>query len=235
MICTAYLLTVLLHLSFASVGWFERYQAYLLIGGVFVVLLVAQHALASHYARAVNWALLAALLILPAEKFRLTTYAPLACHNIYKQQYQMGEFLREYYPQRTAMVNDLGLVAFLHGGPLVDVWGLGSHEVLRARKDGRFFHPSYVQRLAGNHHVDVIAIYDIALRGVKPKSWVKVASWDLEATWWGDRRRRPFLGIPPAWPAVVFYAPSALAAEELGRNLRAFEPRLPAGMAVEYF
>jgi hypothetical protein len=234
-LCTAFLITAVLHVTFAAVGWFDRYQAYLLISGTFVVLLIAGEMVGQRRRRVATLLFLAALIVLPGKKWMLTALAPLACHNIYKQQYQMGRFMQSYYADRAVMVNDLGLVAYLHGGPLVDLLGLGSHEVLRARLDGRMLDPMYVQQLAAADRVEVIAIYEIAAGRRTPPAWVKVATWELGESWWGPRFGRSPIGIPPAWSRLVFYAPSASAAPELARNLRAFAPQLPPDEGVEYF
>ena len=65
----------------------------------------------------------------------LLVMTPLATTNTYSIQYQLGQFLGESYRGRGVAVNDLGYVTWFHAGPVVDIIGLGSFEVLQAKRD----------------------------------------------------------------------------------------------------
>src|SRR5690606_34374316 len=56
---------------------------------------------------------------------------PIAVRNTQDQQIQMGRFARTFYAGERIGVNDVGAVAFLHGGPIVDFMGLATDDVQR--------------------------------------------------------------------------------------------------------
>lgn len=69
--------------------------------------------------------------ISPIVRVNSVLYTPLATHNIYEQQYQMGLFISEYYQNETIFLNDIGAPTFLADIHLIDRNGLGTTEVAR--------------------------------------------------------------------------------------------------------
>ena len=135
---------ILLHVMFADIVNYFRYDAYLaalaliavvsnlqLAGGFFA----AQFLSSKGYGYYINRAclLVAALyLVLPLLNrggiaLRDTpTYAK----NIYQQQVQMAFFLKTYFSGETIVANDIGAISFFDDIRLVDLWGLASIEQL---------------------------------------------------------------------------------------------------------
>ncbi|MEY4763966.1 MAG: hypothetical protein RI907_639 [Pseudomonadota bacterium] len=126
-------------LVLGRVGWLGRYEAFMAAW----LLVMALHA-ASRYpwgrAQAepprvgvpqwpVRW-LLGLCLCVPA-LWTCTLRTPQACLNTQRQQVVMAELARQL--GRPVAVNDLGLVAWRSGQHVVDLWGLGSPEVLARR------------------------------------------------------------------------------------------------------
>lgn len=64
---------------------------------------------------------------------------PLAASDLYEQQYQMARLAQSFY-RRAVAVNDLGLVAHGNNNYALDLWGLGSEQVRKARTAGQAGH-----------------------------------------------------------------------------------------------
>lgn len=203
-----------LHVLFANVGWFDRYQAYLVIAGV-ALLLRCVARLAPAGSRTVGWAIAITLFALTIPRLELLTTVPDAARNIHDQQQQMAQFFDEQYAGVPIAVNDLGYVAWLHDGPVLDLAGLGSFEVLDATK-ARRADRTYFADLARRDGVQVVAVYQRLFGGIIPDTWIPVETWCLD---------EPI--VTAADGCVTFYGTSATAAYDLGIALDAFAPRLP--------
>ena len=95
------LVAVGLHVTFAQVGFFERYEAYL-IGLLCLALLAVGTLLLSESdrvptARAVIPCVIAVLMLFTATKSSLTLKVPVAVDDTYQQRYQAGRFLARYW------------------------------------------------------------------------------------------------------------------------------------------
>src|SRR5690606_22346734 len=89
---------------------------------------------------------------------------------IERQQHQMGRFLDEHYDGRGVLVNDLGWVAYLHDGPVLDVAGLGSHPIVRAQKEGRLDR-AVVEAEAAAQGTEVAVVFDRWFADAVPGGW----------------------------------------------------------------
>lgn len=155
---TAFAVAGVLHVTFASVGWYERYQAYLLALGLYLVLAVVSEVVVPRWREATLGCLAIALVVLSGPRVGLLTNSPLASSNTYRQQYQLGRFMDRYYDGEPIAVQDLGYVAQRHDGPVLDFNGLGSHEVLDLLRDGDFDKQA-MRDLVRRHRVEAIALY----------------------------------------------------------------------------
>ncbi len=63
---------------------------------------------------------------------------PPAARNIYEMQYQMAVFLHRYYPEGPVAVNDIGAVSYFNDFPMLDLYGLASMDVARAKIGGTY-------------------------------------------------------------------------------------------------
>ena len=133
----------------------------------------------------------------------------------------MARFMRAEYPSMPVAVNDLGLMAYRHNGPVLDLIGLGNDEVLRARREGRFTE-SFIEDITTRRRVEIAIIYDQWVRA--PSSWIKVAEWQ-------SLRRQ----ISPAFSTVSFYATSGPAAARLADRMSTFQRTLPSTVEVRIF
>jgi hypothetical protein len=213
----------LLHIAFASIGWFYRYEAYLVALGVVTVgmCLPAAH---RGVGRRGTFQTLAILLILAAPLLvrSVEPRVSKACRNIYEQQYQMGLFLHDYYTGRTVVANDVGAVNYLADVRCLDLVGLASVEVARLRVE-RKWDAQRLQQLVESKDAAVAVVYDSWIDDIPgmtpvPGNWRKAGQWKIADN------------VICGNDTVSFYALSSAEFEPLVAHLAAFSPRLPASV-----
>lgn len=226
--------TVILHLELASVGWFFRYESYLLATGVAVIGATLARLLPPprelwRIARAEKVRVIAAVVgvvILSAPVWRRAIAAnnntPQACRNIYEQQMQTARFLSAQFPDKRVAVNDIGAVAWLDNGDVVDLVGLATLAVAEAKHlklDTAMSREDFVRLTAG---VQVAVIYDDWFKENNlPSTWLRVARWTIR-----DNKSCAF-------PTVAIYATDPERYPEVIDAVRAFQPKLPQRLFVE--
>ena len=176
---------ILAHLAAGQIGWWERYEVYMLVTGVLLVIYLARgffqglfwsswnrRGWAGHLWPPLNILLLgglASLLGLPY--FGTFGLTPLASANIYEQQYQMHRFVVDY-------------LRAPGGGQRPGLGGLPK-PALRARPVGAGLRrgagrpaiqagPAWMERMVQARAVRLVMIYDTWLP-TRPESWVRVA------------------------------------------------------------
>lgn len=215
-----------LHFTFAQVGWFDRYQAYLVAYGLFVLLLVGSEArlgdlLAENQARSFRAALIAVLLLtLCVTKITLTTEVPRGVADTYQQRFQAGQFLERYYRDEPIATGELGYISFFHRGPITDFYGLGDFEVLQMRRRYGQKPPAAAwAHLAAKRGFDVAAVYPLTIFLDTPNDWILVGTWTMP--------RAPFTAFDNTFQ---FWATTPEAVAPLAQHLRSFAPSLPRGV-----
>jgi hypothetical protein len=212
------------HVLFARMGWYERYQAYLIALGVYAALeLMADRLSAGSRPPARSWVvpgLVAVALLFTGSKPAAVFKAHEAVEETYDQRYQVARFLDRYYDGEPVATGELGYVSLAHDGPLTDVFGLGDYEVLQEwqRADDRPG-PTYWRELAERRGVDVVALYPQTLGDDIPEEWIHVGEWDL------DR----WITTAPS-PVFTFYATNPDGVQPLREHLEEFGPELPDGV-----
>lgn len=223
---------ILAHLAAGQIGWWERYEVYMLVTGVLLVIYLARgffqglfwsswnrRGWTGHLWPPLNILLLgglASLLGLPY--FGTFGLTPLASANIYEQQYQMHRFVVDYLRAPVA-VNDLGWVAFQNPNYVLDLWGLASAEALANRQIQAG--PAWMERMVQARAVRLVMIYDTWLP-TRPESWVRVAR--LRLGW-----KKTVVG----GDTVSFYVPDPQSAASMRALLAEFKPSLPPGVRLE--
>jgi hypothetical protein len=230
-----FLLMFAQHMALARIGWFFRYEAYLIAASIFVVGLLAGPAmpppavLFRHWKekrRVIKCLALALALGLWLPQFSYGLYAlydtPIAMKNSYDQQCQMAAFVQRYYRGSTVGVNDIGAVSFLAQAHVIDLWGLAHHTIYKARLAGQF-DTKLLQRVCDEEKVQMAMVYD---------EWF-VGNLGLPPNW----RRVGFLRIENnlvcASGVVSFYAVNAAAAAKMTREFREFAACVPADVHLE--
>jgi hypothetical protein len=211
---------------FAQVGWYERYQAYLIALGLYLVLCLLAELPAAGPAAAPRWAApaLACLLALFAgNKPAGVVRAGDAMTDTYEQRYQAAQFLQRYYDGEPVATGELGYISLFHRGPITDVFGLGDHEVLQEweRVNDERPGPEFWEALVQRRGVDVVVVYPLTLYRVVPDSWIQVGTIGV------DR----FVSTAPG-PRLTVLATRPEAVDRLHDSLEDFRDDLPPGARI---
>lgn len=226
-ILTIFLLSSLIHAVFGGFGWFYRYEAYLIVLGA-LHLLIQFYAWLEGGARKYNphFSLLLGVALLctvnlPLRSINSWRNFVRSTYNIYEQQYQMALFLSQFYNHRTVAANDIGAISYLGDVHIIDLWGLASNEVTRARK-GNYWEAGFLQKFVLDQKADIAIVYESWFPPQLIANWQKAGTWQVSYSHTlGDTK-------------VSFYAIDPQQAEELKNNLRRFSRQLPADVKVEY-
>ena len=215
----AVLVAAALNVVLGNLGWYGRYNAYLVAAcyGVLFPLAADPNSVRAVAAvrrlpgRGLTVGVLALVLFAAPVQLLRASWLPTAGSEIYRQQGQMARFLADSYAGEAVAVSDLGFVAWRHDGPEVDLWGLASIEVVRALRGNRY-DVAFMDALVREHGVRAIVIYDSWFEDQRdgvPGSWVPVEEWCLEGGTIRIVGRR----------CVTWYGPTADDAAELRRRL----------------
>jgi hypothetical protein len=204
---------ILLHASLADIGWFERYQAYLIALGVYLALAVLGDVPPAERARGLVALVAVAVLLSPA-KALLLLRAPEWSDNSYRHLYQAGLFLDEYYDGEPIATDQLGYITLFHEGPVTDFGGLGDYEVLQRVPD-RAHIPEFRAALTEERGFRVAVLPGLTSAFAIPDTWVLGGILRIEGPYHGLSRDLDFWATSPDDVAT------------LQDHLRDFEPRLP--------
>jgi hypothetical protein len=218
-----------LHIALAQVGMYYRYDAYLFAAGIIALAsaIPTMKAVAPKSLFLVEYVLLlvtgCGFLLLSVAQLHML---PLISRNIYLRQWQMGRFVEEYYPTATVAANDIGAVNYLSNIHCYDLVGLANQEIFFARRSGRYT-TQFLEQDAATHHVQIAIAYDrwfgdppgVVVGGPPlPKTWIRVAHWDIpDPSIIGDR-------------VVSFYAVDPAEAAGLRSAVTDFARQLPANV-----
>ena len=218
-----FLMVVFAHGTLIDMEWFYRHAAYLITLGILAIEMTwpaggLRWRLPASSAARLAIAALAVVLAYPlygrASGAILDT--PPAARNIFEMQYQMAQFLNRYYPAGPVAVNDIGAVSYYNDFPLLDLYGLASMDVARAKLAGTY-DTADIDRFTRASGAQVVIVYDYWFDryGGLPAGWVKVGEWHFMDCFvcGGD--------------TVSFYAPSAAQASMLRAQLDAYREVLP--------
>jgi len=141
------IITLILHLMFASIGWLFRYEAYLHTL-LYLTLVLTYVKLKDSFSlcsfkkvlryKVATFLLLPLILIwclgIAYRAAAATRQIYYASKNVYDQQIQMAGFLQKYYNSAGVMANDVGAIQYFTNIKLLDLIGLTSNEICRERR-----------------------------------------------------------------------------------------------------
>jgi hypothetical protein len=219
----------LAHVAFAYPANFPRYEDYL-VGCSTLILgtLIAKYRrdLTLSRFKGAEWIVAAVLVLLFIPLFIRTekTFqkSKQYCLNIYEQQYQMSQFVHTYYDTTPVAFNDIGAISFYSKGDKLDLWGLASLEVAKA-KQKHYWTPDFADSLIHQHQTRLAILYDTWFDPALLHRWTKVASW--------HNQHNVVLGDD----SVSFYAIRPEDTSALKKNLELYQPNLPADVTVSYY
>jgi hypothetical protein len=226
-ILSIFILAALMHTVFGGFGWFYRYEAYLIVLGVFHLLIIGFTRMQQTSWRNREFLIYAAVAVLftfnlPLRGLNALRNYMRSTYNIYEQQYQMGLFMKRYYAGQTVAANDIGAISYMADLNTVDLWGLGDNEVTIARKGG-YWNAKFLQQLVEKKQAGIAVIYDSWFWEELRNNWVKIGTWEVSYSFMlGDTK-------------VTFYAIDPNQAAALKKNLAEFSNTLPKDIAVEIF
>jgi hypothetical protein len=218
-----FLMIVFVHGALINMEWFYRHAAYLIALGVWALEAAAPPGgwtlrIPAPAAARITTGVLAALLAYPfiGRAYGALLHTPPAARNIYEMQYQMAVFLNRYHPDGPVAANDIGAVSFFNEFPLLDLYGLASMDVARAKLGG-MYDAKTIERLVRESGATVVVVYDYWFDryGGLPPSWVKVGEWHFTDCYVCGGN------------VVSFYAPDPAQADALRAQLAEFAKSLP--------
>jgi hypothetical protein len=243
MLLLLFLGSALLHMMLARVGWFYRYEAYLISAGLFVAALAVWDYLPKFRGIFTRESRLTAALpafgvailiylFLGFAGLRAISEIPLATKNIFEQQYQMGLFLKKYYTGMfqqqvilgaSVALDDIGAAAYMTGLPCLDLVGLGSLDVLKVKR-AKAFNTAGIDSLVRAHQAKIAVLHEqnyLRFYGGLPPQWYKVGDWTIQNN------------IVCGGATLSFYAMDSTEANRLEIHLKEFSERLPKDVAQE--
>ena len=226
-ILTVFVISSLIHAVFGGFGWFYRYEAYLIVLGSFHLLILFYIWMESgarhnnpHSLLLVTIALLCTV-NLPLRSVNSIRNFVRSTYNIYEQQYQMALFLSKYYDHQTVAANDIGAISYIGNVNIVDLWGLGSNDVTKARK-GNYWNADFLQKFVLEKGAGIAVVYESWFPQKLVSKWQKVGTWDVSYSFMlGDTK-------------VTFYAINPQEADKLRKNLQQYAQQLPKDIKTDY-
>ncbi len=209
---------MLIQILFGGLGWFFRYEAWLVILALMLGATLPWHSLVRRPLPALI--LIIVLVTLGARGGVALHRVPRAVDNIHGQQVQMGKFLAEYHAGETVVANDVGAISYYAEVRCVDLFGLADPRLARARREGGPT-PALLDSLARSRNARVAVLYPDIFADRLPAHWRRVATWTLSDN------------VICARPAVAWYACDSLLTASLAAELADWSPRLPASVAVD--
>lgn len=216
-----FIATVLLHYVFARGGRFYRYDAYLVVFGFVVLVIVGRSYLdrGRVYFSSIGFyqaifVYMAVILITPlsVRAFVSIIEIPSATDDIYQQHHQMAKFLGRYYDGEVVAANDIGAISYYTDIRLFDVWGLANKDVASAIRANAYT-PQKIQSIAIAHGAKIAVVYTRWFEqkfGGLPQDWFLAGEWSI-------RNQTVAGGL-----TVSFYAIADEEKELLQRHLRDF-------------
>jgi len=217
----------LLQTQFASLGWFYRYEAYLVCFGLLAIsksiwayfpdtgLLLDKGMIPQYIALGVLFLLLSSPLVFRG--FVAMVTVPQGTKNIYDQNVQMGLFLKTFYEGETVAINDLGAANYIADFHCVDLYGIGTADVARMKvRSGKWLSAEEMREIAQSKGFKIAILQGwFEQFNAIPKEWVPVGEWEITNL------------ASSANPRTIFFAIEDSEKGNLMTHLRHFAAELP--------
>jgi hypothetical protein len=182
-----------LHIQFADIGWFFRYEAYLVALGMFTVSVSLYDAVkhwigvasaARHIALPVIVSILFALFPLRSLTIRAIDAlkdSTKAQNDRYVQHLSVATFLSRYYNDQTVVLNDIGAATFYSDARVLDMYGISNVEPINFRQAKDGYTSSDVFQWASQQHAK-IAVLQVQWHEISsriPIEWTPVRVWEI--------------------------------------------------------
>ena len=179
-----FVITLIVHLLFAKTGWLFRYEAYLIVTGMVVIVLYLLEPAkenSKNYSMLVAALLVAISLALLFRAYDSNSKIKPAAVNIYEQQWQMADFFKKYYSGYNIAINDIGLIGYRANVNICDLWGLASNEIAALKIKGQL-NKETINIVLDKKNVKIAAFYISWFYGDKKfyTKWFKAGTWEIK-------------------------------------------------------
>ncbi|TAH27658.1 MAG: hypothetical protein EAZ07_00225 [Cytophagales bacterium] len=198
------LIAFTIHMVLARVGWFYRYEAYLiLLSGIVITLYIKElHAFVDSLFKG-------KLLKFSFWVFLFIIFYPLTCRaieaiknisvsmaNINDQQMLMSDFISKYYENETIAANDIGAISYYNPIYLVDIFGLANQDIMKLRA-AKQYDRKHIQELCEKRNVAIAIIYKEWFSDKIPENWVLCGQFSIENNYICAEKEVYFYAVRP--------------------------------------
>ena len=177
------LMTLMLHSFFGNFRAFFRYEAYISVAFVMIIIPRLRHFFVNPLFefkrdRIVGFLIFCNFLLLIYKCGFSHLMIVDGSRNIYEQQIQSAKFLKKYYNNSKVVANDIGAISYFTDIHLLDIVGLGSIEMIPFNESGKEFDQkfeNFVTEYSIKNNYDLAIVYEEWFAGHVPKNWKKVA------------------------------------------------------------
>ncbi len=176
---------LIFHLSFAKIGRFYRYEAYIISFFLFLIIYFLKEYKLKDELKIISKISLFFIIFLAAIPFILFSYKSLnmiaiGAKNIKDQQIQMAKFLQKYYKDDWIGVNDIGAVCYFKE-KVFDIWGIGNLDVARKRLENKY-DKNCLEDKINEYNIKVIIAYNVIFKylGGIPEGINFVGAWKIK-------------------------------------------------------
>jgi hypothetical protein len=231
-----FILTTVIHETFAQNGWFFRYEAYIIALALITISLnltdyipdnFSFKNLKEKYFNSKSEKFAAIIIAAPLIMWALTAFiVPLSTNNIYDQQYQMGNFLKNYIPQNMNIAaNDIGIMSFYSNNYILDLWGLADIEAGKERIN-KTYDVNKIDELTKRCNIKLAILYErwFDQFGGLPLTWEKIGEWTMTN-----------FNITCGTETVCFYSTDKTETEFLRKKLEEYSVKLPKSVIYKTY
>ncbi len=172
------LISWILHLTFAGVGWFYRYEAYLVALSLIILATILNEIIhnSTNFLSIKSSIIIIIILLLPFT-YRLVSSiykSTFAMQNIFNQQVKMANYIKEK-DYKSVILNDIGAVCYYNNLQIIDVLGLGSIEVVQYIKQDNYNTNNLIE-LSKKKKSEIAMLYKNILNFKLPDNWQLIDS-----------------------------------------------------------
>lgn len=185
----AFLINLLLYISFAKFGWIYRYEAFI-FPMVLSLFFYSAYQLYPFLTKKITLkkiilsSFIGLFLLYPLINLTKRSVFNYICikrgaEEIYYQQYQTAKFIKKYYENQSVGINDIGYPSFLSNSYIVDMFGLGNKNIALSKKVSEEYLAKVIRTELEKKNVNVIFIYKHWFDPNVYKDYIEIGSWKL--------------------------------------------------------
>lgn len=217
-----FLITYLLHMTFAQTGWFFRYEAYLVSIGLIAIWLNIYEYLPEitdkqSHRRLLKTAAMIIIFISIGWRSVSSFLVPQSSNNIYNQHYQMAMYVNTLPEKTIIAANDIGMLNYYTRNYIVDLWGLADIDAAKLKLT-QGYDTEKISWLAKEKNVKLAVVYKdwFGQYGGISAGWEKIGEWKMNQ-----------LNIVNGNETVSFYSLDSVNTGMFSEKLEDFSKMLP--------